>query len=538
MAMLRAKQIKLVAQGDLLIGGVNGAGGVLTKGALGTFLKPTATGLEWATVASTEILHGETTVGAALDALDATVTDHGTRLTTAEGEIDTLQTDLSTLTTRVETAEADIDALELSAGNTETRVGNIIAGLGFDAESGEFVALTGDYVDTATSTKGAIEALDAAIANLADSAANDSFVNSGIGVRALTSTKKDAAINEVFAKSNIAKVDADNAPSINDDSADGYKVGDIWVNGVNAYVALDVTVGAAVWSRIDQNVNAALFTYKGTKDASGPSEALAGNHETGDTYKITGAGDFTEGLDFFVNVGDFIVYNGVNWDKIDSTNTVVAGDAGKIVVDGNTDSGFTVTIDPTYVGQASLTTLGTVTTGTWNATTIAQAFGGTGITTVTTSADANKVLTVGAAGTLEYAFATTLRDSAGVEVATTVNGALIAAEADMGEGPQTAYTTKWYVDSQIDSLASASARVQFSQEITIDEAEIIAFVLEVAPEAGAVAGYFNGLKMPKAAFTVTGTDVALVPATLGYTTEVGDIIEFTYTVDPADIPAE
>jgi hypothetical protein len=54
----------------------------------------------------------------------------------------------------------------------------------------------------------------------------------------------------------------------------------------------------------------------------------------------------------------------------------VTGTTNRITV-----SGGQVDIAATYVGQASLTTLGTITTGTWTATTIAIANGGTGATT-------------------------------------------------------------------------------------------------------------------------------------------------------------
>ena len=60
----------------------------------------------------------------------------------------------------------------------------------------------------------------------------------------------------------------------------------------------------------------------------------------------------------------------------------------------------TIDIAATYVGQASITTLGTITTGVWNGTTIATGFGGTGLTTIGT---ANQVLGVNTGGTaLEY----------------------------------------------------------------------------------------------------------------------------------------
>jgi hypothetical protein len=42
-----------------------------------------------------------------------------------------------------------------------------------------------------------------------------------------------------------------------------------------------------------------------------------------------------------------------------------------------------ITIDPTYVGQASITTLGTIATGTWHGTTMTVPYGGTGATTLT-----------------------------------------------------------------------------------------------------------------------------------------------------------
>ena len=56
----------------------------------------------------------------------------------------------------------------------------------------------------------------------------------------------------------------------------------------------------------------------------------------------------------------------------------VIGTAGRIAVFADN-----VDIDATYVGQASITTVGTIGTGTWNATTISVARGGSGATTLT-----------------------------------------------------------------------------------------------------------------------------------------------------------
>lgn len=63
----------------------------------------------------------------------------------------------------------------------------------------------------------------------------------------------------------------------------------------------------------------------------------------------------------------------------------ITGTANRIsVANGDAVAGLpTVDIASTYAGQASIVTLGTITTGTWQATPVAPAFGGTGITAYT-----------------------------------------------------------------------------------------------------------------------------------------------------------
>jgi hypothetical protein len=73
----------------------------------------------------------------------------------------------------------------------------------------------------------------------------------------------------------------------------------------------------------------------------------------------------------------------------------VVGAANRIIV--NADN---IDIAATYVGQATITTLGTVTTGAWNGTTIAVANGGTGATTLTGYLLGNGVSPVTASATI------------------------------------------------------------------------------------------------------------------------------------------
>jgi hypothetical protein len=82
----------------------------------------------------------------------------------------------------------------------------------------------------------------------------------------------------------------------------------------------------------------------------------------------------------------------------------ISGVTNRTTISGTT-TGPIVDISATYVGQASITILGTVATGVWNATTIGVTKGGTGLTSIGT---ANQVLGVNSGATgLEYKTITT-----------------------------------------------------------------------------------------------------------------------------------
>jgi len=84
----------------------------------------------------------------------------------------------------------------------------------------------------------------------------------------------------------------------------------------------------------------------------------------------------TEAWTQFTGVGQIVAGAGLT--KTAPNQLDVAGTADRITV--NADS---IDIANTYVGQNTITTLGTVATGTWNATTIATNKGGTGLTSFT-----------------------------------------------------------------------------------------------------------------------------------------------------------
>lgn len=77
----------------------------------------------------------------------------------------------------------------------------------------------------------------------------------------------------------------------------------------------------------------------------------------------------------FSGAGTYLAGNGLS---LTGSTFAAVGTANRIAV-----SGSGIDIDAAYVGQSSITTLGTIATGTWSATTIAVNKGGTGVTTLT-----------------------------------------------------------------------------------------------------------------------------------------------------------
>lgn len=78
--------------------------------------------------------------------------------------------------------------------------------------------------------------------------------------------------------------------------------------------------------------------------------------------------------------------DGITWDTIETSAigvVSVTGTTNRITATPTTGN-VIVDLSSSYVGQSSITTLGTITTGTWSATTIATIKGGTGLTAYTT----------------------------------------------------------------------------------------------------------------------------------------------------------
>jgi Repeat of unknown function (DUF5907) len=141
---------------------------------------------------------------------------------------------------------------------------------------------------------------------------------------------------------------------------------------------------SASWNRaLDANssaelVNAAVFVSAGTANADSAWVCITDSPITVDTTPLTwvqfsGAGQITAGTG--------LTKTGNTLDAIGTANRILV----------NADN---IDIAPNYVGQSSITTLGTVTAGVWNGTAVPVANGGTGQTSAKTARETG----IGAAG--------------------------------------------------------------------------------------------------------------------------------------------
>jgi hypothetical protein len=143
-------------------------------------------------------------------------------------------------------------------------------------------------------------------------------------------------------------------------------------NGI--YVAHGPTPGPATWVRAQdmdawtEVPQAYVFVTNGTVNSA--SSWVCNSPLGGGTLGTTPITWVQFSQQASVTAGAGLTRTGNSFDVIGTANRILV----------NADN---VDIDPAYAGQASISTVGSVTTGTWNGTTIAVARGGSGATTLT-----------------------------------------------------------------------------------------------------------------------------------------------------------
>ena len=195
---------------------------------------------------------------------------------------------------------------------------------------------------------------------------------------AATKAYVDAARSGLDVKASVrvattANVDLSNAPA----SIDGVTLADgdrvlvknqttATENGIYVYAVVG-TLTRAADANSDAEVTAGMFTFVSEGTVNSDSGWVL---TTNDTITLG-----TTELNFaqFSGAGQITAGNGLT----KTGNTIDAvGTSGRIAV-----SADAIDIDANYVGQNTITTLGTISTGTWEATDVAVAHGGTGAST-------------------------------------------------------------------------------------------------------------------------------------------------------------
>lgn len=145
--------------------------------------------------------------------------------------------------------------------------------------------------------------------------------------------------------------------------------------GSSVYVLEGTTYATTGW--VQSNHYLTDFSGQTWVQFSGSGSYVAdgGLTLTGNSFAVG------QGLGITVNANDVALASTVAGNGLTYTSGVinVVGTSNRITASSNA-----IDIASTYVGQTSITTLGTITTGTWNATTIGTIYGGTGLTTYTT----------------------------------------------------------------------------------------------------------------------------------------------------------
>ena len=246
----------------------------------------------------------------------------------------------------------------------------------------EFVTAAVDAARTGLDVKASVRAATTANITLSNTQTVDGVALS-VGDRVLVKDQSTASQNGIYVVSATAwtrSTDADTDAEVTSGMFTFVEQGT--VNADSGWVLS--TDGAIV-------VGTTALTFAQFSGA-GQIVAGAGLTKTGNTLNVGAGTGITVNADDVALTGQALAFHNLATNGLVTrtgagtvTGRSVAGTTNRTTVtNGDGVSGNpTVDIASTYVGQTSITTLGTITTGTWNATTITVPYGGTGLTTAT-----------------------------------------------------------------------------------------------------------------------------------------------------------
>lgn len=298
-------------------------------------------------------------------------------------------------------------SVTITAGSTNTNINLVPNGTGtVDVASKRITSVATPTTDTDAANKGYVDAVKTGL-NVKDSARIASTT-------ALTVTYSNGSSGVGATLTNagtLAALNLDSVPAVVGDRVLIKDQAAALQNGI--YTVTNIGSGAVAWTL----TRATDFDNNPTGEVGGGDFVFVqeGTTQGDNGYVVTSNGVITVGtstIDFVQFSGAGQITAGAGLTK--SGNTIDAvGTSNRILV--NADS---IDIASTYVGQSSITTLGTIATGTWQGTVIAGQYGGTGV------ANTGKTITLGGNLTTSGAFATTLTATATTSVTLPTTGTL------------------------------------------------------------------------------------------------------------------
>jgi hypothetical protein len=327
----------------------------------------------------------------------------GPRLTQTGG-VFSLKNASAAALARLEVAAPTSDEHATTRLFVNTGLGTIHTAVGLQAAGTYQANATGNYISAATSVVNSVNRLDTALFNVANeldasqtgaglnangtyTAPGGNYINGATSLRN-ADTLLDTALYAVQQELDTTQ----NTVGVNTNGTLPAWTGTNYVTGTSSLLSAIVALDNQVKENADTVANLGnAFNYVGvlsggTEGSPYDLSALPANEKNpGDYFKVGAAGWFvyTGTTAFYANVNDGLIKNTTThgWDKIDNTDSTVEGTTNRIAVTGSADTGFVVDISSSYVGQGTISTVGTVTSGTWSASTIAVNRGGTGLVT-------------------------------------------------------------------------------------------------------------------------------------------------------------
>ena len=236
----------------------------------------------------------------------------------------------------------------------------------------EMTDLTDFHYITSTNAHGAFDELDEQIYTNAGNIATNAADIADLDARVTT--------NEGNIAANAANI-ATNAADIADlDSRVTTNEGNIAANAA-AIVNLDSRVTTNEGNIAANTAAIATNAANIANNAADIANLQSAVGTSGDASSIDYSSNYyvTDGTDLITAIG--ALDNGLNSVATGYVQTIV-GTPNRISVTHVTDTKDSIDISTDYVGQTSITTLGTITTGTWQADVIGVQYGGTGLSSV------------------------------------------------------------------------------------------------------------------------------------------------------------